>query len=82
MHFDYGHNLGIKHPNLYCDMSTESAIGALKRDVKFFCDFLMEFQDRVLYARDCFTNELQEFIDSLGLPERIQKKSMFRMREI
>lgn len=63
-----------KFPNLYCDMSAGSAIVALKRDVKFSCDFLIEFQDRLLYARDCFGNEHQEFIDSLNLPEEVQRK--------
>ena len=37
-------------------------------------DFLLEFQDRLLYARDCFDNRQQEFLDSLGLPAAVLTK--------
>jgi predicted TIM-barrel fold metal-dependent hydrolase len=58
-----------RYPNLYADLSAGSALNALQRDPAFATDFLLEFQDRLLYGRDSFDNRLQEFIDGLGLPD-------------
>jgi predicted TIM-barrel fold metal-dependent hydrolase len=66
------------YPNLYCDFSAGSGCGALKRDPAFAKEFLDEFQDRFLFARDCFDNEHREFLDSLGLPKRIMDKIYFK----
>ncbi len=55
------------YDNLYCDLSAGSGLNALARDVVFARDFLLEFQDRVLYGRDCFDNRLQEFLAGLDL---------------
>lgn len=63
-----------KYPNLYCDLSAGSGLNALKRDPEFAKEFLLEFQDRVLYARDYFDNQHQEFLNSLGLPESVLEK--------
>lgn len=63
-----------KYPNLYCDISAGSGLYALKRDPEYAAEFITEFQDRVLYARDCFHNQHQEFINSLGLPETVLEK--------
>ena len=41
-----------KYPNLYCDLSANSAFCALMRDEDYACRFLEEFQDQVLYATD------------------------------
>lgn len=60
-----------KYPNLYCDISAGSGCNALKRDPEFAKQFLLEFQDRILYARDYFDNVHQEFLNSLGLPEDV-----------
>lgn len=62
------------YPNLYGDLSAGSAVGALKRDAAFSRDFFIEFQDRLLYARDCFDNGHQEFINSLDLPAEVAEK--------
>lgn len=62
------------YPNLYCDLSAGSGCRALKRDPEFAVDFLLEFQDRCLYARDYFDNQHQEFLNSLGLPEYVLAK--------
>ncbi|MDD3927640.1 MAG: amidohydrolase family protein [bacterium] len=56
-----------RYPNLYCDISAGSGCNALKRDPEFAVEFLTEFQDRILYARDYFDNAHQEFLNSLGL---------------
>ena len=63
-----------QYPNLCCDMSAGSGCQALKRDPEFAKIFLNEFQDRVLYARDYFDNEHQEFINSLDLPPGVREK--------
>ncbi len=56
------------YPNLYCDMSAGSCHTALSRDLEFTKDFLLEFKDRCLYARDYFDSIHQELLNSLGLP--------------
>lgn len=62
------------YPNLYCDISAGSGRYALSRDKKFTKEFLTEFQDRIIYARDCFDNLHQELLFSLGLPETVLEK--------
>ena len=61
------------YPNLYCDLSAGSGHNALNRDHEFTKDFLLEFKDRVLYARDYFDSLHRELIDSLGLPEDVRE---------
>ena len=56
-----------QYPNLFCDLSARSAWNALNRDHAFSREFLIEFQDRVLYARDSFDTVHRELLDSLGL---------------
>ena len=63
-----------KYPNLYCDLSAGSGLNALKRDPKFAKGFLLEFQDRCLYARDYFDNTHQEFLNGLNLPKKVLAK--------
>lgn len=63
-----------KYPNLYCDLSAGSGCKAMTRDPEFAKEFLLEFQDRVLYARDYFDNIHQEFLNSISLPETVLEK--------
>lgn len=63
-----------QYPNLYCDLSAGSGLNALKRDPEFAQDFLLEFQDRILYGRDYFDNLLQEFLNGLNLPPEVMAK--------
>lgn len=63
-----------KYPNLYCDLSAGSGLNALRRDPEFAREFLLEFQDRLLYGRDYFDNAHQEFLNSLGLPAEVLEK--------
>lgn len=63
-----------QYPNLYADLSAGSALTALTRDPAFAKDFLLEFQDRILYGRDYFDNRMQEFLNSLELPEAVLVK--------
>lgn len=67
-----------KYPNLYCDMSAGSGHNALSRDLEFTKDFLIEFQDRVLYARDYFDNVHQELLNSLDLPREVLDKIYYK----
>lgn len=63
-----------RYPNLYADMSARSGLTALSRDPEYAVRFLTEFQDRVLYGRDAFYNDHQEFLDGLALPQEILEK--------
>jgi predicted TIM-barrel fold metal-dependent hydrolase len=63
-----------KYDNLYCDISANSGKNAFKRNREFTLGFFDEFQDRILYARDCFNNDHQELIESLGFSGKIKKK--------
>ena len=62
------------YPNLYGDISAESGLTALSRDVGFAREFLAEFQDRLLYARDDYDNAHQEFLRTLNLPPALLDK--------
>lgn len=62
------------YPNLYCDISAGSGLNALTRDPAFAKPFLVEYQDRLLYGRDCFDNNHQMFLDQLGLDEAVLQK--------
>ncbi len=63
-----------QYPNLYCDLSAGSGHNALNRDPAFARDFLLEFQDRILYARDDFDNRHQNLLNSLDLPREALSK--------
>ena len=63
-----------KYSNLYCDLSADSGCNAFRRDRAFAKEFLVEFQDRVLYGRDRFDNVHQELLNSLDLPTAVLEK--------
>ena len=58
-------------PNLYADLSAGSAYNALTRDASFGRDFIIEFQNRLLFARDDFTNRMQELLTDYNLPKNV-----------
>lgn len=62
------------YPNLYADLSAGSAFTALSRDKAFTREFMIEFQDRLLYGRDFFDNRMQELLNSQELPEDVLAK--------
>ncbi len=70
-----------RYPLLYGDLSAGSGLNALRRDPAFAREFLDEFQDRLLYARDYFDNAHQEFLASLDLPDPILEKLLFANAE-
>jgi len=67
-----------KYPNLYCDWSAGSGCNALKRDPEFAKEFIYKYQDRLVYARDYFDNQHQEFLNSLDLPQEILDKVYYK----
>lgn len=60
--------------NLYCDISSFSGLNALQRDPEFARTFLIEFQDRLVYGRDCFDNRRQDLLRSLDLDDEVLAK--------
>jgi predicted TIM-barrel fold metal-dependent hydrolase len=63
-----------QYPNLCCEISAGSGWNALNRDHAFSREFLDEFQDRVLYARDGFDTRHRELLDTLGLDAGVLAK--------
>ncbi len=63
-----------QYPNLCCDISAKSGWNALNRDHAFTREFLAEFQDRVLFARDDFDTRHRELLDGLGLDADVRAK--------
>lgn len=66
------------YPNLHADLSAGSALNALTRDPAFTRDFVLEFQDRLLYGRDNFDNKMQEFLRTLNLPDAVWAKITYQ----
>lgn len=66
------------YPNLYCDISANSGYNAFHRDPEYAREFITEFQDRIVYARDLFANKHQEMLNSLGLPKEVLDKVYFQ----
>ncbi|MBD3305552.1 amidohydrolase family protein [candidate division KSB3 bacterium] len=63
-----------QYPNLYADLSANSARNALTRDREFGKEFLLEFQDRLLFGRDEFTDALQRVLEDFALPPEVLEK--------
>jgi predicted TIM-barrel fold metal-dependent hydrolase len=63
-----------RYPDLYCDLSANSALRALGRDRECARRFLLRYQDRCLFGRDYFDDALWKFLRSLRLPDAVQKK--------
>jgi predicted TIM-barrel fold metal-dependent hydrolase len=63
-----------QYPNLSCDLSAGSGYTALSRDLEFTRKFLIDYQDRVFFGRDEFTNRLYDLLVSLNLPEVVLGK--------
>ena len=60
-----------KYPNLNCDLSAGSGHTALSRDLNFSRKFLIDYQDRVFFGRDMFSNQLYDLLVSLNLPSTV-----------
>ena len=56
------------YKNLFADLSAGSALTAISRDRLFGRQFLIEFQDKLLFGRDYFDTRLMDYILDLKLP--------------
>lgn len=63
-----------KYPNLWADLSAGSARFALSRDPENAKKFLARYQDRILFGRDYYGDDLRKFLDSLSLPADVWRK--------
>ena len=57
-----------EYSNLYADLSAGSGHRALARDSDHAKQFLQRFSDRLLFGRDFYGDELNDFLMSLELP--------------
>ena len=69
------------YPNLYADLSAGSGLKALKRDRDVGRNFLVEFQDKLLFGRDYFDTSLMDFLFELALPEEAFAKITYQNAE-
>ena len=67
-----------KYENLHADLSAGSALTALKRDPEVAKGFMIEFQDKVLWARDYFDWVLMELFETLDLPKDVYDKITYK----
>jgi len=75
------HELLDELPNMWCDLAGPSGRNALERDPAHGREFLLKYQDRLLYGRDTFDNLLQDFLYSLDLPESVLEKLFYKNAE-
>ena len=70
-----------QYRNLYADLSAGSGLRALQRDRDFGRDFLLEFQDKLLFGRDYFDAKLMDFLHTLELPAEAFDKIAYQNAE-
>jgi len=70
-----------KYPNLYCDLSAGSAMTALNRDLSVTREFVVEFQDRILFGRDGFGRDQLDLLEKLDLDEATLDKILWANAE-
>ena len=63
-----------RHPNLHCDISANSAMTALNRDLDVTRRFFAEFQDRILFGRDAFERLQFDLLEKLDLSDEVLDK--------
>jgi len=64
--------------NLYGCLSADSALIALRRDTNHTKKFITAFADRLLFGRDYFGSNWQDFLNSLDLPQEIMDKVYYQ----
>lgn len=67
-----------KYPNLFADLSAGSALLALRRDPDYAKTFLINYADRLLFGRDFYGGELDEFLCGLDLPIHVKERIFFK----
>jgi len=63
-----------EYPNLYADLSAGSGMGAMERDPELAKQFVTDNADRLLFGRDRYGDDLDRFLQTLGLPEDVLTK--------
>ena len=63
-----------RYPNMYADLSAQSGVNALRRAETYGKQFLIDHQDKLLWARDLFDSRLMDHIDKLALPKSVFDK--------
>jgi predicted TIM-barrel fold metal-dependent hydrolase len=63
-----------RFPNLNCDLSAGSGHTALSRDLDVARKLLVDYQDRIFFARDDYNNKLYDLLVSLSLPDAVLAK--------
>ena len=63
-----------RYPNMYADLSAQSGVNALRRAETHGKQFLIDHQDKLLWARDLFDSRLMDHIDKLALPKSVFDK--------
>jgi predicted TIM-barrel fold metal-dependent hydrolase len=64
-----------RYPNLYADLSAPSGLTAISRPPEGQGrQFLTEFQDKLLFGRDMFTDDLSNFLKAQDLPKNVWDK--------
>jgi len=66
------------YENLYGDLSAYCCLNNLKRLGDRLKDFFVDYQDRLLFARDCATSDHADLINGLGLGEDVLDKIFYR----
>jgi predicted TIM-barrel fold metal-dependent hydrolase len=65
-----------RYTNLYGDLSAGSGLTAISRDSEWGRKFLLDYQDRLLFARDFFDDGHMNYLKSLDLPQEAWEKIM------
>jgi predicted TIM-barrel fold metal-dependent hydrolase len=62
-----------RNKNVYGDLSANSCLTALKRDVKYTQKLLNTFRKKIMYGTDSFTGDMLEFLRTLKLDKGVLK---------
>lgn len=63
-----------KYSNLYADLSATSGLNALTRDREFGRQYLIDYADKLLFARDQYDTKLMDHLAMLELPVDVFEK--------
>ena len=68
-----------KYKNLYADLSAGSGLTAISRPPETHGrKFLIEFQNKLMFGRDCFSDDLMNFLKKQKLPQGVWDKITFQ----
>ncbi len=69
------------YSQLHADLSGASALNALQRNATIGKEFLLKYHRRILFGRDYYGGELNEFLQPLDLPEDVTENIYHRNAE-